>query len=240
MHKSAAYCVLMFFVFASIVTNSFGQLVPNEPLIAYNSSAIPTICQGVPVKIQMQAGSCPGTDLYQVSINGQSGTYQTVTTAPSGFLTAYDATNRIVTVNTTNASGSIWVRMTSCGCSIDQQAYIVNPAPVVNPGAGTICSGNSYAYAPTSTPSGATYTWSAPIVTGISGTTAGTDASTFSSGTLTSTNVSATVVTYSVTPKVGTCLGTPFNVAVTVTPLPTASISYAGSPFCATGTGSVT
>jgi gliding motility-associated-like protein len=51
------------------------------------------------------------------------------------------------------------------------------------------------------------------------------------SGTLTNTSTTNQNVVYTVTPKSGTCLGTPFNVTVTVNPLP-AAVVYGLSSIC--------
>ncbi len=100
----------------------------------------------------------------------------------------------------------------------------VNPKPVVNVLATTICSGDSFEFTPEDgtdgiIPSGTTYSWSAPSVTGITGTQAGTNASSIS-GTLTNTTNSSKTVSYTVTPQSGDCVGINFSVIVTVSPMP--------------------
>ncbi|NBX79065.1 MAG: hypothetical protein EBQ94_01600, partial [Flavobacteriales bacterium] len=101
----------------------------------------------------------------------------------------------------------------------------VNPNPVVNNLSATTCSGTPFSVTPIDVtdgliPSGTTYSWSAPTATGITGTAAGTGATSIS-GSLTNTSSSAQTVVYTVTPTLGSCSGTLFNVTVTVNPRPT-------------------
>ncbi|UQD57111.1 gliding motility-associated C-terminal domain-containing protein [Flavobacterium sp. K5-23] len=122
----------------------------------------------------------------------------------------------------------------------------VNPKPAItNMTASAICTAGTFIATPANgtngtVPSGTTYSWTAPSVTGISGTTVGTDAANIS-GTLTnSTNVPIDVV-YTVTPKSGTCTGSTFTVKVTVNPSLTLGASSKTDVSCfGTNTGSVT
>ncbi|WP_321370370.1 HYR domain-containing protein [uncultured Draconibacterium sp.] len=98
----------------------------------------------------------------------------------------------------------------------------VNPKPAINPMRDTICSGESFNLAPITVtnglvPAGTTYSWSAPSVSGVTGTSSGTDEATIS-GTLTNTTTTVKTVTYTVTPTSGICDGISFSVIITVNP----------------------
>lgn len=85
---------------------------------------------------------------------------------------------------------------------------------IVDNMADSICSGNSFSIVPTGTiPDGTTYTWSAPSVSGISGTASGSGASNIS-GTLTNNTYDNIDVVYNVTAKKGSV---EYNFTVTIT-----------------------
>ncbi len=93
--------------------------------------------------------------------------------------------------------------------------YMTPPELNVNDMTAEICSGETFSVTPTGTiPTGTTYSWSAPSVTGITGTAAGSGA-TEVSGTLTSTNTANTDVVYNVTATDGSNTDD-FTVTVTV------------------------
>ncbi|HNQ68866.1 MAG TPA: T9SS type A sorting domain-containing protein [Bacteroidales bacterium] len=100
-----------------------------------------------------------------------------------------------------------------------------------------ICSGSTFTITPVNgaygtVPTGTTYSWSAPSVVGITGTTSGSYASNIS-GTLTNSTYSPINVVYTVTPNSGACVGSTFTVTVTVNPIPNAYITPNPVPeFC--------
>jgi hypothetical protein len=133
--------------------------------------------------------------------------------------------------NLTNTFGTATynVTPTANGCVGTQfmVTVTVDPKPAVTVAAQSICSGTAFSITPSNgalnngiVPSGTTYTWTAPSVSGITGTVAGTNLSIFATGTLSNSTIAPIVVTYSVTPKSGSCTGAPFNVVVTVKPTP--------------------
>ncbi len=104
----------------------------------------------------------------------------------------------------------------------------VNPKPAISNMATTICSNTSFTLAPVNgtngiVPTGTTYSWAAPSVTGITGTAAGSNASNIS-GTLTNTTADPINVLYTITPQSGICQGNSFTVTVTVNPRPTVTV----------------
>ncbi len=106
----------------------------------------------------------------------------------------------------------------------------VYPKPIIGPKSATICSGQTFSITLTDgangdvIPNGTTYSWNAPIVTGIAGTMSATASGTIS-GTLTNSTNNPITVIYIVTPIANPQSGDPFNVSVIVNPLPIASIS---------------
>jgi hypothetical protein len=119
-----------------------------------------------------------------------------------------------VTATGANSCGGAW--------ATDCRKVVVNPAPAITNMTATICSGSAFTATPVNgtngtVPSGTTYSWAAPSVVGISGTAAGTNASTIS-GSITNTTSAPIDVAYTVTPTNGTCPGSTFTLTVTVNP----------------------
>jgi gliding motility-associated-like protein len=105
----------------------------------------------------------------------------------------------------------------------------VNPTPVlVTPQAKTICSGDNVAYEillnPANLPLGTLFNW--PDPDGAGPATAGVNVPMGVAGTLhindvlTNATTAPVTVTYVVTPSLGTCVGIPVNVDITVNPVP--------------------
>jgi len=124
---------------------------------------------------------------------------------------------------------------TYLNCTGNSFVYTVRvyPKPIIaNKNITSICSGQSFIVTLTDgqngdvVPSGTTYSWNAPIVAGITGTATGTSASTIS-GTLNNTTHYPIVVTYIVTPYSNPQAGDPFNINITVNPLPISTIVVA-------------
>ena len=119
----------------------------------------------------------------------------------------------------------------------------VNPTPVIANTTTTICSEGTFTVTPTNgsdiVPSGTTYTWAAPSVAGITGSVAGSGASSIS-GTLTNTTNAPIDVTYTVTPIAGSCTGSTFTVTVTVFPTPALSSTLTPAAICSEATFSYT
>ncbi|WP_199138929.1 DUF7507 domain-containing protein [Pedobacter sp. ASV12] len=121
----------------------------------------------------------------------------------------------------------------------------VTPKPAVNNQTYTLCQTGNFNFAPIDVPTGTTYTWSAPTVTGgtVSGTTAGTNQGSVNQ-TLTNTGTTVATVTYTVTPTYSSCSGSSFTITVTVVPTLTASATNpaaicTGSSFSVNPTSNV-
>ncbi len=103
----------------------------------------------------------------------------------------------------------------------------------------TICSGSSTTLINlTSSPAGATFSWTATATPGISGfIPSGTN--TIPIQTISTTNLSSGTIIYAITPSLGGCLGTTTNYVITVNPAPFISSQPVSSSVCLGGTPSV-
>jgi uncharacterized protein (TIGR02145 family) len=111
----------------------------------------------------------------------------------------------------------------ACGTAFSNTITItVTPGPAITPMTATICSGQTFSVTPVNgtngtVPVGTTYTWSAPVMSGVTGGTAQATAQTSISQTLANSTASNGTATYTVTATLGTCTST-FTVTVTVLP----------------------
>jgi len=120
----------------------------------------------------------------------------------------------------------------------------VNPSPTITDMTATACSGALFTVTPANgtngvIPTGTTYSWLAPIVTGgMTGGAAGTNATNIS-GTIINPTSTTQTATYTVTPKTAAgCTGPTFTVTVTINPAPSVTAmtatSCSGIPFTVT------
>lgn len=130
---------------------------------------------------------------------------------------------------------TITPRTGSCNGTAFQYTVTVNPIPVVSNQTATICSGETFSVAPSSVPSGTAYSWTAPVMTGVSGGTAQNGMSAIGE-TLTSTTGGTAV--YTVTPSTSSCTGNTFTVTVTVNQKPV--IADQSSTICSATAFSIT
>ena len=111
----------------------------------------------------------------------------------------------------------------------------VNPVPAANPWSITSCTGASFSITPQDgsngiIPSGTTYSWNAPAITGsLTGGAAsgGNKINVF--GTLTNPAPTTGTAVYTVTPLANSCPGAPFTVTVSVAPVPTVNSAASGT-----------
>ena len=97
----------------------------------------------------------------------------------------------------------------------------VNPTPTVANQTRTICSGESFSVIPSPVPFGTQYTWTTPVIApfgSLSGTSLQSSPQLSISQLLSNTTTLAAQAYYTVVPKVGTCIGSPFNITVVVNP----------------------
>jgi gliding motility-associated-like protein len=146
----------------------------------------------------------------------------------SGLASGTNQTNLNGTLtNSTNATISVIYNVTTsnngCPGSTFTATVNVKPTPNIANKAATICSNNNFNIVITNgsdlLPAGTTYTWAAPITSGINGAQAGTSISTIS-GTLSNSTNAPIDVNYFITPNASGCTGASFATTVTVNPVP--------------------
>ena len=113
----------------------------------------------------------------------------------------------------------------------------VNPLPFIINQTASVCSGEIFSFIPTNgsgniVPSGTTFSWSAPTVTG--GLTGGSALSGQTSiiQTLTNPTNAVQMATYNVTATSGVCIGSTFTLVLTVNPKPTVDSSLPTQTIC--------
>jgi hypothetical protein len=161
-----------------------------------------SVCQGLPVTLT--ASGATSYSWNNSVINGQAFTPTT--------------TQNYVVAGTIN------------GCTLtDTVKVTVNPTPIIPNETITICSGETFIFTPvnnppsTIVPTGTSFSWPTPIVTGgMTGSTSATNQVSISHLLTNITNSTQTAI-YTVTPMTntnGNCVGNPFTITVSVNPIP--------------------
>ncbi len=136
----------------------------------------------------------------------------------------------------------------SCDGASFTVTVTVNPTPKVIAQTREICSGNSFTLPLSNSepnviiPTGTTYTWAAPTGSDFTGGAAG-NSQTIISGTLSNSTNTSKTATYTITPTSGTdggCVGSAFNLVVTIHPIPSITTSSKDPTTCGSPTGSIT
>ncbi|NBR14297.1 MAG: hypothetical protein EBU01_06905, partial [Crocinitomicaceae bacterium] len=206
---------------------------PTPTITTINSTA----CSGSPFTVtpaNTTNGIVPSNTTYAWAAPTFSGTGAAAGTAQNninGTLTQSTSSPINVTYTVTPTSGT-------CVGTAFSVTVAVNPNPAITNMTTTVCSGTAFTVTPTNitngtVPTGTTYSWVAPSVTGVTGTAAGTNATNIS-GTLINTTTTSKTIVYNVTPTLGSCSGSPFTVTVNLDPAPiiaakTETICSAGS-----------
>ncbi|NVN95332.1 MAG: M6 family metalloprotease domain-containing protein [Bacteroidetes bacterium] len=148
------------------------------------------------------------------------------TTGISGYTTSGSASIPVQTITTIaivpgTVTYTIVPSLNSCVGSSNTFVVNVNPKPIINTIASqTICSGGSTTLVtPISTPTGASFVWSAVATTGISGFTANGIAS-IPVQTLNTTAINSGTTTYTIIPTLNSCVGSSNTFVVNVNPKP--------------------
>jgi hypothetical protein len=186
----------------------------------------------------MPASACTGTGFTLTPVNGTNGvvppgtTYSWAAPGVTGGMTGGAGGSGAsslagVLTNTTSASQTGTYTITpvtgSCTGSNFASVITVNPRAVITAISKTVCTATAFTVAPVNVtngivPSGTTYTWPLPSVTGgMTGGASGSNAASLTA-TLTNTTSVAQTATYTVTPQSGSCTGSTFTVTVTVNP----------------------
>jgi len=172
-----------------------------------------TVCAGqsaVPYSITAVSGATS----YTWSYSGSNTTISGGTTTAASLTFASNATSGTLSVTANNSCGS---------GTAATKAITVGETPFINSITATVCNATAFTITPANStngivPTGTTYSWSAPVVTGgVTGGASGSGASSIS-GTLTNPTSTTQTATYTVTPVKGSCTGATFTVTISVNP----------------------
>ncbi len=201
-----------------VVSNASGSVISNVATVTVNKTPALSgsingdgnLCSGQSLNYSVVPS--PEATSYSWSYNG-SNTIINGTSDAVSLNFAPDATSGVLKVHGNNA----------CGSGDDLTYSItVNPAPFINNMTGSACSGTAFSITPLDgangfVPSGTTYSWGVPVVTGgMTGGASGTGEAIV--GTLVNTTSSAQTATYTATPVKGSCPGNNFTVIISVNP----------------------
>jgi gliding motility-associated-like protein len=203
------------------VTN-YQELVTNTWQVTTTYVALPTMN---PIGNQVV---CAGNSTTAIAFSGNATTYTWTNDSPSiglpasgnGNINAFTATN--TTANPITATITVTPLNNPCSGPPITFTITVNPSPTVtNPGNQTICPGQASTVVNFSGTSGAIFNWINDNTN--TGLTNANGSNTIPSFNGVNTGTTNNVSTISVTPSLGTCIGTPVNFTITVSPPPTVS-----------------
>ncbi len=210
----------------SVASSNSNLIVNQGPTISVQPAPTQTICAG-------------GSVSFSISATGGSLTYQwykgATLLANGGNISGVTTTTLTINPATPADSATDYHCVASNGCVIpassNNAVLVVNEKPFISSYTASICSEDTFIVLPvtgvptaaTIVPSGTTYSWPAPVVTGgLLGGSAQSGQPAISQMLTNPTNTVQTA-TYTVTPTSGTsgaCTGAPFTVVVTVNPMP--------------------
>lgn len=207
------------------VISEVSEVIINQAPTITNQPISETICSGNTFNTLTVAYSngvgTPSYQWYSNTLNDSN------TGASISSETAYSFTPPSISIGTVYYYAII--TFSSGGCTditsqISEQT--INETPNISNKIAVICSGNAFTITPVNsggdiTPPSTTYTWTNPIInpTGtINGASQETTPQSTISQTLTNTTVNPSTVTYIVTPTLGACVGSDFEVTITVNP----------------------
>lgn len=206
---SAGSCLGSTFVY-SVTVNP-------KALIAASTA---TVCSGITYTF-IPSGTIPVGTTYSWALPTVTGGMTGASTGSNASIIAGSLTNSTAISQT--AIYTITPTSGSCSGLPFTLTVTVNPKPFIAATSATVCTGITFTASPSGTiPVGTTYSWPLPTATGMTGGATGTNASLIT-GLLTNTATTAKIATYTITPTAGSCVGSTFNVSVTVNPKPTLS-----------------
>ena len=196
-----------------------------NPLPSVSGPASFAICSGATVPSSNFSSSITGTNYSWTNSNTAIG----LAASGNGDISAFTATNP----STSTISATITVTPVLNGCTGSSSSYtiIVNPLPAVNvPANSTVCPGTTIpASSFSSTPTGATYTWTnSNTAIGLAASGSG-NVQSFTASNTTASPITATIT---VTPVLNGCTGPSSSYIITVNPLPAVN-ALANSTVCA-------
>jgi gliding motility-associated-like protein len=204
----------------------FTYTVTVNPTATISSAATGTLCSG-------------SAQSYTITSATAGATFAWSRPAVAGISNAAVATSSAnpiteALVNTTSApvNAVYTITPTIAGCPGTAFTYTVTvyPTATVTSAATTaVCSGTALAYNITSGVAGTTFSWSRPVVAGISNAAATAQTTNPITETLTNTSNAPVDAIYTITPTANGCAGTPFTLTVTVNPRPVVTSAATGN-----------
>ncbi len=231
---------------AALSTKTYYRCLVSNANGSVTSDAISVFVTALPAAGAITGSSsvCAGQSSVPYSITALS-TATSYTWSYSGTNVTINGTTESVTLSFASNATSGTLSVTgnnSCGAGTASTLVItVGATPYINNMTANACSGSAFTVTPVNTtngivPSGTTYSWSAPVVTGsMTGGATGSGASSIT-GTLTNPTGTVQTATYTVTPVKGSCTGSTFTVTVSIN----APISLTATPTDATCNGGST
>jgi gliding motility-associated-like protein len=196
---------------------AFNYTVTVNPVADVNSAATGTVCSGTAQAYTIGSSVTGATFAWsRAAVSGISN--PAVTNGSGNSITE-------ALVNTTSAPIAVTYNITPSfgGCAGTAATYTVTVYPtakVTSAATATVCSNSLFSYSIGSAVSGVTYSWSRAAVAGISNAAVSGASGSPISETLANTTNAAVNVTYVIIPSANGCAGTPFNLVVTVNPIP--------------------
>ena len=219
-----------------VMTNTCGPITSSAAVVTVNPLPIATVpansvvCPGAVIPLTTYSSSPSGATFTWTNSNTAIG----LAASGSGSLPSFTAVN-----GTTSAiTATITVTPVLNGCAGPASSYTitVNPTAVVTvPTSFSVCGGATISATNfSSTPLGATYTWTN------SNTAIGLADGSGSGNVPSFTAASSGTTTITVTPYVNGCAGTPSSYVITVNPLPVVSASATDETSCSANNGTIT
>jgi len=197
-----------------------------NPKPSMTSASSSTVCSGTGFSIPLTSTVASS---FSWSAADNPNTTGELTTTQSAATLANTITN------TTSSPQSVLYTVTptsTLGCIGAAQTVtaVVNPIPTASASNQTICSGQTTSMLLNSTVSGTSFSWSAPVQTGVSGGSAGAGSSI--NQLLSTTSTASGTANYTVTPSANSCTGAAIHVIATVNRTPTITNSSLSNSIC--------
>ncbi|MFT3705162.1 MAG: hypothetical protein QM802_22535 [Agriterribacter sp.] len=205
-------------------SNAVSLTVNQQPSLVITNPA--TVCAPATVNITTAAITA-GSNLY-----GGTLTYWTNASATTTLSNPYAI----------SSSGTYYIRVATSPVCYDIKPVVVTINPSISnntiSAAQTICTGTAPAAFTATTPAGGngvySYQWQISTDNTSWSDISGATSATYGAGVLTATTWYRRIVNSNV------CTNTSASIRITVDPMPVATITYSGTPYCATGTATVT
>ncbi|MDB5024375.1 MAG: hypothetical protein JWP78_2130 [Mucilaginibacter sp.] len=211
--------------------NSCGQASDSQtiqfvqpPIV--NAGTDQTLCASSPVVTLI--GNISGGSYTSVKWTGGAGSFSPNNTSSTTY------TPTIFDINAGQVTLTLQAN-TAAPCNTVTDNIVINftPTPfITSPPTASACSGQPLNYTITANNPAATFTWTAALTSGTAiGFTASGSGNTINDAITNSGNTDA-VVTYTIIPTVNSCPGNPFNLTVTIHPLPVITAVPVNTPIC--------